>query len=104
MGAIYAFSATPSSSLPSFDWADFIIKKGAHMLGYGLLALAYLYAFRLDSAKLKFAWVLAALYAISDEYHQTFVFGRNGTWIDVLIDGAGAAIALMWARKKLPSR
>lgn len=74
------------------------------MLGYGLLALAYLYAFRLDSAKLKFAWILAVLYAITDEYHQTFVFGRNGTWIDVLIDSTGAAIALAWARKKLSVR
>ena len=74
------------------------------MLGYGLLALSYLYAFRLDSAKLKTAWILAFLYAISDEYHQTFVLGRNGTWIDVLIDGTGAAITLIWARKKLTSR
>ena len=80
--------------MPSFDWADFLVKKGAHALGYGLLALAYLYAFKLSPTKLKIAWVLAFLYAISDEFHQSFVLGRHGSWIDVGIDSAGAAIAL----------
>ena len=102
MAAIFGFSAMPADALPSFNWADLLVKKGAHMLGYGLLALAYLYAFQLDSANLKVAWLLALLYAISDEYHQGFVPGRNGTWIDVVIDGAGAALALAWVKRKLP--
>lgn len=32
------------------------------------------------------------LYALSDEYHQTFVFGRTGQFTDVLIDTCGAII------------
>ena len=80
--------------MPSFDWADLIVKKGGHLLGYGLLALAYLYMFRLGYPKWTLAWILAFLYAISDEYHQSFVIGRNASWIDVVIDSAGAAIAL----------
>lgn len=94
MIAIFAFSSIPSDSIPSFDWADLLVKKGGHALGYGLLALAYLYAFRLDPAKLKYAWLLAFLYAVSDEFHQSFVPGRYASWVDVLIDSAGAAIAL----------
>ena len=94
MLAIFVFSSIPSNSMPSFDWADLLVKKGAHALGYGLLALAYLYAFKLSPTKLKIAWVLAFLYAISDEFHQSFVPGRHGSWIDVGIDSAGAAIAL----------
>lgn len=87
--------------MPSFDWADFLVKKGGHMLGYGLLALAYLYAFKLSPTKLKIAWVLAFLYAISDEFHQTFVLGRQGSWMDIAIDSIGATIALLWAKKKI---
>lgn len=94
MLVIFAFSSIPASSMPSFDWADLSIKKGGHALGYGLLALAYFYAFRLDPVKLKYAWLLAFLYAISDEFHQSFVVGRYASWVDVLIDSAGAAIAL----------
>ena len=100
MLAILAFSSIPSDSMPSFDWADLLVKKGGHALGYGLLALAYLYAYQLDFSKWRFAWALAFLYAISDEYHQSFVAGRYASWIDVLIDSAGAAVALFWARKK----
>ena len=92
MLAIFAFSSIPSDSMPSFDWADLSIKKGGHALGYGLLALACLYAFQL--AKLRYAWLLAFLYAISDEYHQSFIMGRYASWVDVMIDSAGAAIAL----------
>ena len=94
MLVIFIFSSIPSDSMPNFDWADLSIKKGGHALGYGLLALTYFYAFRLDPTKLKYAWLLAFLYAISDEFHQSFVVGRYASWVDVLIDSAGAAIAL----------
>jgi len=100
---IFAFSATPSAQLPSFNWADLLVKKGGHALGYGLLALAYFYAFRFSPAKIKVAWFLAFLYAISDELHQSFVVGRNASWIDVMIDSTGAAIALFLIHLRLKS-
>ncbi len=100
MLVIFAFSSIPSDSMPSFDWADLLVKKGGHALGYGLLALAYLYAFQLDFSKWKLAWLLAFLYAVSDEFHQSFVMGRYASWVDVMIDSAGAAFALLWLRKK----
>ncbi|MCH8274370.1 MAG: VanZ family protein [Armatimonadetes bacterium] len=39
------------------------------------------------------AFAFAALFAISDEWHQTFVPTRGGNWIDVLIDVAGITFA-----------
>ena len=36
---------------------------------------------------------ISARYAATDEFHQTFVDGRTGTPVDVLIDSAGIAIA-----------
>ena len=38
--------------------------------------------------------VIAALYACSDEWHQSFVPGRTSTVFDVLIDSLGACVAL----------
>jgi len=40
------------------------------------------------------AALITVTYAISDEYHQSFVEGRHGTPVDVLIDSVGVAIAI----------
>lgn len=104
MLTIFAFSSIPSDSMPSFSWADLLIKKGAHMLGYGMLALAYLYALQCDLSKWKTAWFLAFLYAISDEFHQSFVMGRQASMIDVAIDSTGALITLKLLAPKLKSK
>jgi VanZ family protein len=47
--------------------------------------------------------VLTALYASTDEFHQTFVPGRHGSAVDVAIDSTGALIALLgmwWVGKR----
>jgi VanZ family protein len=41
------------------------------------------------------AFLLASGYALTDEFHQTFVDGRHGTPVDWLIDSAGAAAAAL---------
>ena len=50
--------------------------------------------------------VLSVMYAVSDEWHQTFVPTRVGTPWDVMIDGAGAALGLalagLWWRWRRP--
>jgi hypothetical protein len=53
-----------------------------------------LVAHRFTSEPQMLAFVLTVLYAVSDEYHQTFVPGRNGTPADALIDAAGAGLGL----------
>lgn len=43
------------------------------------------------------AWLAASLYGMSDEWHQSFVPGRDANWLDVWTDSAGAAAgALGW--------
>jgi len=97
MGAIFFFSSLPASRVPSFGEWDLLIKKAGHASGYALLGLAYFIALppRLSSG---FRWVLAMimaiLFALSDEFHQSFVQDRNSSIIDVGIDAIGAAIAL----------
>jgi VanZ family protein len=95
---IFLFSSQPSSNMPNFSWADEIVKKGGHMIGYAMLALSYWHAFRMQEGKRWLAWLLAVLYAFSDEWHQSFVPGRYPSLWDVLIfDNFGALIALWLA-------
>lgn len=95
MLVIFWFSSQPSSEIPTFDWADRIIKKGGHMIGYGLLALSYWRAFDFKEGKRWVIWLLAVLYALTDEFHQSFVPGRSASIWDVLIfDNFGALISL----------
>ena len=95
MAVIFGFSSTPSAQLPSFGLLDFVVKKGAHMLGYGLLACAYWVGLGLEKRRWWLALLFAILYAMSDEFHQSFVPGRHPSWVDVFgFDGGGALIGL----------
>jgi VanZ family protein len=102
---IFLFSSQPSDDLPNFNSFDYLIKKAGHMTGYGLLAISYFYAFnRRDSKSFYFAWMLAVLYAFTDEVHQSFVPGRHSSIWDVLLfDNFGAILALYfisWRNKR----
>jgi len=101
MGLIFWFSSQPSSNLPNFDWADKVIKKGGHILGYAMLAWSYWNALDMKPRKRWLAWLLAILYAVTDEYHQSFVAGRSPSAWDVFIfDNIGALIGLSVAAIK----
>ena len=92
---IFVFSAQPSSELPNFDGADRIVKKGGHMAGYALLAISYWRALGFHPGKRWVAWCFAILYAVTDEFHQSFVPGRHPSLFDVLVyDNLGAFVSL----------
>ena len=66
------------------------------MLGYGLLSLSYWRGLGLGLGKRPVAWLLAIIYALTDEFHQSFVPGRHASLIDVaLFDNLGALISLL---------
>jgi VanZ family protein len=94
MALIYLISAQPDlPHAPEPVW-DLLLKKAAHMIEYGILFLLLWQALpRRPGVAL--AWALTVLYAASDEYHQTFVPGRNGQWLDVIVDGVGASLAAL---------
>jgi VanZ family protein len=91
MAVIFWFSHQPSNSIADFGAWDLLIKKLAHLLAYAVLALLAYVA----TGRYSVAWGIAVLYAMSDEFHQTFIPGRNGTAVDVLIDSLGATLALL---------
>jgi len=105
MAVIFWFSSRPSSELPNFNWADGIIKKSGHVIGYALLAFFNWYGLGLNTEKRGTAWQLTILYALTDEYHQSFVAGRHPSIWDVLIfDNLGALLSLWLAEKRLKQK
>ena len=95
MVAIFAFSARPSDGDP-LSLFERIFYKGGHVAGYALLALSYWRAFEFRNNARWWAWMLAVLYAVTDEYHQSFVPGRHPTAFDVLVYDNIGAFAAMW--------
>jgi hypothetical protein len=92
---IFLISARLPSELPDFDWADRLVKKTGHMMGYALLAASYWRAMGFQQEKRWLAWCFAVLYAVTDEFHQSFVPGRHPSIWDVLIfDNLGALLSL----------
>jgi VanZ family protein len=103
MGIIFFVSHQPGDRIDLPDIPD--IDKLLHSLVYGVLAAATLYAqpsaFRRKmslSAGL-FTVVFCMLYGLSDEFHQSFIPGRNASVWDLLADTLGALLmVVVWFR------
>ncbi len=76
-----------------------VIRKAGHVIEYFMLGLLLFRAFRGGSTGLwKWRWSLFALigvvlWAMSDEWHQSFVPTRAASVVDVGIDTAGGILA-----------
>jgi hypothetical protein len=82
MGVLWYFSSLPATGvgLPH-PW-----DKGAHLLAYALLG----FLLGRGLGGLYPAFFLAALYGLVDEWHQSFVPGREAFGLDLLADSLGA--------------
>lgn len=103
-GAIFAFSSFPTGTASKIVWSDFILKKTAHVIEYAifttLLYRAFL-AYGMDKNRAAITSVLIAIvYGLSDEYHQTFIAGRTGKIRDVGFDTIGACLAILLMKQK----
>jgi len=103
---IYYLSSIPSlkSDLP--NQSDLIFRKIAHMTEYGILTiLLFRTYFKSNGFTIKksisFAIIFSLTYAFADEYHQLFVFGREGSLADVFIDSLGIFFAAFLIYKKV---
>lgn len=98
MFMIFGVSSQSTLHASSVYWLDFIIKKSAHFIEYFILNLLINYSLKSSfslSKKRQIATAigLAIIYAATDEFHQTFVAGRDGRLRDVLIDSAGILLS-----------
>jgi len=88
---IFGMSSIPGSNVPG--------RFGplAHFIEYTVLGGLVFYALSPDVRPSRAAWVALALssaYAISDEFHQSFVPMRTPDPVDWLVDTAGATLAV----------
>jgi VanZ family protein len=80
-----------------FSW-NFMIRKFAHLSVFGVLAFLVWKAMNPHRFAYIIAWSFATVYAATDEWHQSFQPDRSPMVSDVMIDSAGAALALLLIR------
>ena len=99
----------PNISDERVNLVHFFVRKLAHFTEYAVLALLAVRAFTNSSHEaIRRRWfllslLLIALYALSDEFHQSFVTTRTASLYDSLIDTSGGLTALLllaYKRKK----
>lgn len=98
-GLIFYFSSVAGSGYESYDIVVFLERKGAHLFEYFILAFLWARVFWMhnkDENNNAYYWAIftSFVFAISDEIHQIFVFGRSGKATDVLIDFIGVLIGV----------
>ena len=74
-----------------------ITRKITHATVYFLLCMLILLALeyikKCKKIQIPMALLISLLYAVGDEWHQKFVYGRTSRLTDVIIDMSGATVA-----------
>lgn len=75
------------------------MRKLAHASVFFVLAILimiFLHHYRIKiSSSIVITLLISFMYALFDEYHQTFVIGRTGQFTDALIDSLGAILGII---------
>ena len=96
----------PNTSAETLATIQFFTRKIAHFTEYAILGFLAARAFRTSphpAISRRWFWISAALiivYALIDEYHQSFVPSRTASIFDSFIDMSGGLAALIFLRKK----
>ena len=96
----------PSTSPETLAVVNVITRKIAHFTEYAILGFLAARAFRTSPhPAINRRWfliciALVAVYALLDEYHQSFVPSRTASIFDSLIDMAGGLTVLIFIRSR----
>lgn len=97
MALIFALSSQPT--LPDTGFDPNIASIAGHFVAFGVLAgLIALFLRKRGVGGWRWAAgavVIATLYGVTDEVHQSFVPGRDASLFDVLTDALGAICAVL---------
>jgi len=94
----------PDISAAAIELAHYVVRKGAHLSEYAILAVLWWRVLMHVHAEgtVRPAWacalialLIATMYAATDEYHQTFVASRGASVQDVMIDSCGALVGVV---------
>lgn len=92
------FGLTPQK----FELVHMLFRKTGHFVGYATLSILLFRSWRGTFPRLSTRWCLqwatlafacTALVASLDEFHQTFLPSRTGTFRDVVLDSTAALVA-----------
>ncbi|MBD8070602.1 VanZ family protein [Bacillus sp. PS06] len=86
------------------DPLNLLFRKSGHFIFFGLLAILFRIALTHTLHPYRYAWIATTLYAMVDEFHQSFVPGRSASVLDVALDSIGAAVALLLMKKYLQKK
>ena len=99
MAAIFTASSLPDPPVPS-DVPDFSL-HGAAYAGLTLVTIRALAGGRwsgVTTGVLIASWIIAVLYGVTDEWHQSFVPERHSELRDLRSDAIGSFLALIGVR------
>ncbi|GKV66067.1 MULTISPECIES: VanZ family protein [unclassified Sporosarcina] len=80
-----------------YHFVEFLIRKSAHFLTFGFLALIIYWLLPKRKGRLVGAALITLILACADELHQSFTGGRTATIQDVYLDMTGAIVFLLFA-------
>lgn len=97
------------SSLPDFGGPDsifrLVLSYVVHFSEFAILSVVIYYALTgrltsrekspIDDDRIMIPWILASVYAVTDEIHQAFVPGRHSTVVDFFVDMLGVLFGLI---------
>jgi VanZ family protein len=86
---------TPSADPLDVNELNLIVRKITHVFIFGILAILMYKSLVAFNYSYILSWVITVLYAVTDEWHQSFMPGRVAAYKDVLFDSLGAFIALL---------
>ena len=105
MALLFFVSAQSDPPGPQQPLLNELYTTIGHFVAYGFLAFWWYRALRrvpslagggeLHSHVARIAFLVTVLYGASDEFHQSFVPGRDASLLDLMVDAAGAAGALI---------
>src|SRR5262249_2095763 len=90
----------PNTSAETLATIHFITSKIAHFSEFGILGFLAARAFRIHARWFLISLALVVVYALLDEYHQSFVPSRTASFFDSLIDMSGGLTALIIVLKR----
>ena len=90
----------PSTSTEALATIHFIVRKVAHFMEYAILGFLAARAFRTHQRWFLISLALIVVYALFDEYHQSFVPSRTASIYDSFIDMTGGLSALIFVSRK----
>jgi VanZ family protein len=92
---IFVLSSIPDLGTGLGGW-DVLLRKLAHAAEFAILGALLVRALRRPG----WAVALGIAYAVSDELHQSFVPGRQGSALDVALDSVGVVVGTVLAARR----